>query len=85
MLQPVQQGGPALHGCCSPSRSSVVVGKGAPASPTNNPASTPFQEGDLEKMLKARGGALLPEGQLMMKFVQLCLGLQHVHGKVCCT
>ena len=33
-------------------------------------------------MLKARGGELLPEGQLMMKFVQLCLGLQHVHAKV---
>ncbi|PRW58940.1 serine threonine- kinase Nek1 isoform X5 [Chlorella sorokiniana] len=39
------------------------------------------EEGDLEKMLKARGGELLPEGQLMMKFVQLCLGLQHVHAK----
>ena len=43
----------------------------------------PPQEGDLEKMLKARGGELLPEGQLMMKFVQLCLGLQQVHAKVC--
>ncbi len=42
----------------------------------------PLQEGDLEQWLKARDGKLLGEGEVMLKFVQLCLALQHVHSKV---
>lgn len=40
------------------------------------------QGGDLEGLLKARAGALLPEGEAMLLFVQLLLALQHVHGQV---
>ena len=40
------------------------------------------QEGDLEALLRARRCALLSEGEVMIKFVQLCLALQHVHSKV---
>ena len=39
------------------------------------------QEGDLGSYLKARGGRLLDEREVMGKLVQLCLGLQHVHSK----
>jgi serine/threonine protein kinase len=38
--------------------------------------------GDLEHWLKARAGAPLPEHEVGLKFVQLCLALQHVHAKV---
>ena len=41
-----------------------------------------MQEGDLDKLVRGREGALLSEGEVMLKFVQLCLALQHVHGKV---
>ena len=40
------------------------------------------QEGDLDKLVRGRQGALLSEDKVMLKFVQLCLALQHVHGKV---
>lgn len=42
------------------------------------------EDGDLEKLLKAQGGGglLLKEEDLMVKFVQLCLALQHVLAKV---
>lgn len=36
----------------------------------------------MEKLLKARGGRLLQENEIMLKFLQLCLALQHVHSKV---
>ncbi|EFN57718.1 hypothetical protein CHLNCDRAFT_20808 [Chlorella variabilis] len=41
------------------------------------------EDGDLEKLLKAQGGGglLLKEEDLMVKFVQLCLALQHVLAK----
>ena len=41
-----------------------------------------LQEGDLERWLRARSGVLLSEDEVMLKFVQLCLALQHVHSKV---
>ena len=40
------------------------------------------QEGDLATLLKKRGGKLLSEEEIMLKFVQICLGLMHVHNKV---
>ena len=36
----------------------------------------------MERFLKQRKGELLSEGELMLKFVQLCLALHHVHAKV---
>ena len=33
-------------------------------------------------LLKKRGGKLLSEDEIMLKFVQICLGLMHVHNKV---
>lgn len=45
-------------------------------------AASPVQEGDLEGLLKGRGGSLLSEDDVMLRFVQLCLALQHVHSKV---
>lgn len=41
------------------------------------------QEGDLDLMIKKRNGAHMAEDEIMMKFVQICLGLLHVHSKVC--
>ncbi|KAF6266153.1 kinase-like domain-containing protein [Scenedesmus sp. NREL 46B-D3] len=35
--------------------------------------------GDLAKLLKARGGQLLPEHHIMFLFVQICLALQYTH------
>ena len=42
----------------------------------------PLQDGDLATLLKKRGGKLLSEDEIMLKFVQICLGLMHVHNKV---
>lgn len=39
------------------------------------------EEGDLAGYLKNKGDQLLPENEVMMKFVQVCLALQHVHSK----
>ena len=33
-------------------------------------------------LLKKRGGKMLSEDEIMLKFVQICLGLMHVHNKV---
>ena len=41
-----------------------------------------LQEGDLELFLKGQNGVHLPEDLVLTKFVQICLGLQHVHSKV---
>ena len=41
-----------------------------------------MQRGDLERFLKQQKGELLTEDELMLKFVQLCLALHHVHAKV---
>ena len=49
---------------------------------TTAPLHHCVQEGDLDKLVRGREGALLSEGEVMLKFVQLCLALQHVHGKV---
>ncbi|DBB05985.1 TPA: hypothetical protein ACH3X3_009975 [Trebouxia sp. C0006] len=38
-------------------------------------------EGDLANALKKRNGAVLPEAVLLDWFVQLCLGLKHVHDR----
>ena len=43
------------------------------------------QEGDLDIMLKKRNGIHMSEDEIMMKFVQICLGLLHVHNKVSST
>ncbi|KAL4859894.1 26S proteasome non-ATPase regulatory subunit 13 A [Chlorella vulgaris] len=40
------------------------------------------QDGDLEQFLRAQGGNLLSEEQILLIFVQLCLALQAVHSKV---
>ena len=37
--------------------------------------------GDLANALKKRNGASLPEAVLLDWFVQLCLGLKHVHDR----
>ena len=37
--------------------------------------------GDLANALKKRNGAVLPEAVLLDWFVQLCLGLKHVHDR----
>jgi len=37
------------------------------------------EEGDLTKFLKMRKGRLLEEHQIMLRFVQVCLALHHVH------
>ncbi|KAK9809793.1 hypothetical protein WJX73_006988 [Symbiochloris irregularis] len=39
------------------------------------------EEGDLDNMLKKRAGVFMSEDEIMMKFVQICLGLMHVHNK----
>ena len=39
------------------------------------------QEGDLDTFLKKRRGQLMEEKEIMLLFVQICLGLQHVHSK----
>lgn len=46
------------------------------------PSGCWLQEGDLDAMIKKRNGAHLSEDEIMMKFVQICLGLMHVHNKV---
>ena len=57
-----------------------------PAAPLHHCPTAPLhhcvQEGDLDKLVRGREGALLSEGEVMLKFVQLCLALQHVHSKV---
>jgi NIMA (never in mitosis gene a)-related kinase len=40
------------------------------------------KEGDLEKWIKGRQGRAVPEDEAMLRFVQLCLGLQQVHAQV---
>ena len=42
----------------------------------------PVQEGDLDLFLKKQNGEFLDEDTVLLKFVQICLGLQHVHSKV---
>ena len=37
--------------------------------------------GDLHHMLGAQQGRLLPEGQVLDYFVQLCLAMKHVHDR----
>ena len=41
-----------------------------------------LQEGDLDSFLKNQNGQFLGEDEVLLKFVQICLGLQHVHSKV---
>lgn len=41
-----------------------------------------MQEGDLDSFLRGRQGQFLKEQEVLLKFVQICLGLQHVHSKV---
>lgn len=41
-----------------------------------------LQEGDLDSYLKKQEGCYLDEEEVLLKFVQICLGLQHVHSKV---
>ena len=72
----------ATPACLLPTKTQSAPSAQQTTPPLDIMSPHPWQEGDLEKMLKARAGELLPEGQLMMKFVQLCLGLQHVHAKV---
>ncbi len=40
------------------------------------------EDGDLDTYLKKRDGRLLEERGILLKFVQIRLGLQHVHSKV---
>lgn len=40
------------------------------------------QDGDLDLVLKRRGGKPIPEDDIMQMFVQICMGLDHVHSKV---
>lgn len=35
--------------------------------------------------MRDRKGELLDEDEILLKFVQICLGLQHVHSKVCAS
>lgn len=42
---------------------------------------TALHAGDLANALKKRNGATLPEAVLLDWFVQLCLGLKHVHDR----
>lgn len=37
--------------------------------------------GDLEKLLKGRGGSLLPESQVVALLIQICLALKHIHDR----
>lgn len=37
--------------------------------------------GDLGTFIKGRQGQLLPEADVMLWFVQICLALQHVHQR----
>ena len=46
------------------------------------PIQISSQEGDLDQYLKRQSHALLDEDEIMLKFVQICLGLLHVHSKV---
>lgn len=41
-----------------------------------------MQAGDLDNYVKARGGQLLPEDTIMLKFVQICLAVHYIHSKV---
>ena len=45
-------------------------------------AETSVQEGDLDNFVKEQNGKYLEEDEILLKFVQICLGLQHVHSKV---
>ena len=45
------------------------------------PSMTYVSAGDLANALKKRNGAVLPEAVLLDWFVQLCLGLKHVHDR----
>ena len=40
-----------------------------------------LQDGDLGTWCKRQGRTHLPEDVIMMKFVQICLGMLHVHSK----
>ena len=39
------------------------------------------RSGDLEKRLRKQRGQLLPEAQILDWFRQICLAMQHIHGK----
>ncbi|BDA43378.1 probable serine/threonine-protein kinase Nek8 at C-terminar half [Coccomyxa sp. Obi] len=39
------------------------------------------EDGDLDGFLRARGGKLLSEDEIMNKFVQICLSIHYVHNK----
>ena len=41
-----------------------------------------MQDGDLDNYVRARGGQLLPEDIIMLKFVQICLAVHYIHSKV---
>ena len=42
----------------------------------------PPQDGDLQRFIESRAGAPLSEGEVMLRFVQICLALQYVHSRV---
>ena len=42
-----------------------------------------LQEGDLDSWCKKQGNNYLPEDTIMIIFVQICLGLLHVHKQAC--
>jgi hypothetical protein len=46
------------------------------------PRHGPLQDGDVDSYLRRRNGQLIPEKDIMVMFVQICLGLHHVHTKV---
>lgn len=41
-----------------------------------------MQEGDLQQALHDREGHLLPEDDVMLCFVQLAMGVLHIHDRV---
>lgn len=41
-----------------------------------------LQDGDLDGFLRAQGGKVLSEDEIMNKFVQICLSIHYVHNKV---
>lgn len=42
-----------------------------------------LQEGDLDSWRKKQGNVYLPEETIMIIFVQICLGLLHIHSQAC--
>ena len=45
-------------------------------------ACAAWQAGDLHGLLKSRGGELLMEEEVMLCFVQLVMGVAHIHEHV---